>query len=70
MIGRRVIWNEVKQQSHASVVNSLGNAFQGRIAAEVGMHGICANSKRRTADILVGQVGQQFLELMAPFAVL
>ena len=70
MVGRGMVRHEIEQQLDAAPCQPFAELRQCRLAAERRADGISGDRKARAADVVLGQVGQNGLELGAPLRML
>ena len=69
MVGRGVVRHEIEQQLDAAPRQSFAELRQRRLAAQRLADGVGRDRKAGAADVVLGQVGQNRLELGAPLRV-
>ena len=69
VIRRHVVGNEVEHQLQAALLQSLAQARQRRVAAQIAMDGVARDGEPGAADVVVPEVRQRLLELAPPLRI-
>ena len=68
VIRGHVVRNEIEHQPQTALLQTLAQPGQRGIASQSGVHDVAGDRKSGTRDVLLAQVRQRLLELLAPFA--
>jgi hypothetical protein len=69
MIRRHVVRDKVEHQLQSPHLQPPSQARERRGPAQIAMHGVVLDGEPRAGDVLVPQIRQHFLKLLAPVGV-
>src|SRR6476620_12476786 len=69
MAEAHMVRHEIEHQSEATLFQSRSQTSECCIAPQRFMHGIASNGEAGAGDVVVGQIGERFVEFAKPFRV-